>query len=86
MAWSNVKGYVKTNNSTFKINDVRRLLNEGIERVTPEMWSNYVSHTIKEEDKFWQIDYISDEMLDEHTIQHVLTITGLTTSDSEDSD
>lgn len=86
MAWSNVKGYVKTNNSTFKINDVRRLLNEGIERVTPEMWSNYVSHTIKEEDKFWQIDYISDEMLDEHTTQHVLTITGLTTSDSEDSD
>jgi len=85
MSWSNVKGYVKTNISTFKINDVRRLLNEGIERVTLEMWSNYVSHDIKEEDKFWHIDYISDEMLDEHTTQHVLTITGLTTSDSEDS-
>lgn len=56
MPWSNVKEYVKTNNSTLKINDVRRLLNEGIERVTPEMWSNYVSHAIKEEDKFWQID------------------------------
>jgi len=56
--------------------------------VTPEMWSNFVSHTIKEEDKFWQLDFISDEMLEETLAStlHVLTITGETTSDSENSD
>ncbi|XP_060855619.1 uncharacterized protein LOC132933335 [Metopolophium dirhodum] len=84
LAWSVVKGHVKANNTTFKINDVRQLLNDGIQKVTPEMWSNFVSHTIKEEDKLWQIDYISDEMLDEEPTSHVLTITGLTTSDSSD--
>lgn len=84
LAWSVVKQHVKANNTTFKINDVRQLLNDGIQKVTPEMWSNFVSHTIKEEDKLWQIDYISDEMLDEEPTSHVLTITGLT-SDSENS-
>ncbi|XP_060868764.1 uncharacterized protein LOC132943720 [Metopolophium dirhodum] len=86
LAWSVVKRYVKANNTTFKINDVGQLLNDGIQKVTPEMWSNFVSHTIKEEDKCWQVDYISDEMLDEEPTSHVLTITGLMTSDSENSD
>jgi len=76
---------VKENNTTFKINDVGQLLNHGVQKVTPKMWSNFISHTIKEEDKCWQVDYISDEMLDEEPTSHVLTITGLTTSDSENS-
>lgn len=37
LAWLVVKGHMKTNNTTFKINDDRRLLNDGIQRVTPEM-------------------------------------------------
>jgi len=84
LAWSVVKGHVKTNNTTFKLNDVRQLLIDGIQRVTPEMWSNFISHTIKEEDKFWQIDFISDDILEEDESQHVLTITGQTTSDDSD--
>ncbi|XP_050058746.1 uncharacterized protein LOC126554247 [Aphis gossypii] len=84
LAWSVVKGHVKTNNTTFKLNDVRQLLIDGIQRVTPEMWSNFISHTIKEEDKFWQIDFISDDILEENESQHVLTITGQTTSDDSD--
>ncbi|XP_026819046.1 uncharacterized protein LOC113557684 [Rhopalosiphum maidis] len=88
LAWSVVKGHVKKNNTTYKLNDVRQLFNDGIKKVTPEMWSNFVSHTIKEEDKFWQLDFISDEMLEETqaSTSHVLTITGETTSDSENSD
>ncbi|XP_022174497.1 uncharacterized protein LOC111036684 [Myzus persicae] len=88
LAWLVVKGHVKKNNTTYKLNDVRQLLNDGIKKVTPEMWSNFVSHTIKEEDQFWQLDFISDEMLEETQAltSHVLTITGETTSDSENSD
>ncbi|XP_060854986.1 uncharacterized protein C21orf140 homolog [Metopolophium dirhodum] len=52
LAWASVKNYVKMNNSTFKMNDVKKLLEEGVERVTPDMWKNYVDHIIKVEEKF----------------------------------
>lgn len=58
LAWASVKNYVKMNNSTFKMNDVKKLLEEEVERVTPDMWKNYVDHIIKVEEKFWQVDYI----------------------------
>lgn len=48
------------------------------------MWSNFVKHTIAEENNMWDIDYISDEMLEESaSTTHVLTITGEITSDSD---
>jgi len=52
--------------------------------VTPEMWSNFISHIIKEEDKFWEIDFITDDMLEENESRHVLTITGQTSSEDID--
>ena len=55
-----------------------------MERVTPEMWKQYISHVIKEEDKLYQIDFICEELMEsESTASHVLTITG-GTSDSEE--
>jgi len=53
-----VKGYVKSNNTTFKIDNVRALLIAGIERVTDENWKNFIRHVITEEDKIWQVDTI----------------------------
>ncbi|XP_051171071.1 uncharacterized protein LOC127287955 [Leptopilina boulardi] len=44
MAWSVVKGHVKTNNTTFKLPDVLKLFHEGIQRVTPQLWSNFINH------------------------------------------
>jgi len=46
------------NITTSKITDVQRLLNEGIERVTPNMWNDFINHVIKEEDRVWDIDFI----------------------------
>jgi len=54
LVWSVVKNHVKKNN----------LLNDGVQRVTPDMWADFVSQTIKEEDKLYNIEYISDELLD----------------------
>lgn len=68
----------KKNNTTFKLNDVQQLLNKGVQSITSDMWANFVSHTIKEEDKFYEIDFICDEMLDEAS--HTMTITGETSS------
>ncbi|XP_060871648.1 uncharacterized protein LOC132945867 [Metopolophium dirhodum] len=81
LAWSSVKNYVRMNNTTYKLQDVRKLLEEGVERVTPDMWKNFVAHVIKEEDTFWQIDVLSDQLLDEEQGSHVITITGDTSSD-----
>lgn len=83
LAWSVVKNHVKANNTTFKIDDVRKLLIDGVELVTPDMWANFVSHTIKEEDKLCSVDNNSDELLDQEP-SHVLEITGDTSSDFSD--
>jgi len=85
LAWSSVKHYVRTHNNTFKIKDVKELLKQGVEHVTPEMWTNFVQHVLKEEDKFRRIDLISDDILEEEPEgeQHVLTIGTGDTSGSD---
>jgi len=86
LAWASVKNYVRMNNRTFKLNDVKKLLEEGVERVTPDMWKNFVGHIIKVEEKFWQVDFISNELLDAEVTSHVLTITGDTSDSFSGSD
>jgi len=85
LAWASVKNYVRMNNRTFEMNDVKKLLEEGVERVTPDMWKNFIDHVIKVEEKFWQVDFISDELLDAEETSHILTITGDTTDSDSDS-
>ncbi|XP_026822882.1 uncharacterized protein LOC113560942 [Rhopalosiphum maidis] len=63
LAWSSVKNYVKMNNITYKLPDVKKLLLEGIERVDDTMWKNFIEHTKAEEENFYKIDFIVDEML-----------------------
>lgn len=84
LAWASVKHHVKINNSSYKLPDVKTLLLEGVERVTPEMWRSFISHVIKEEAKFYEIDFISEALLEAESTPHVMTITG-NTSDSDDN-
>lgn len=91
LAWSVVKNYVRTYNNTFKLKDVEELLKRGVEHVTPVMWKNFIKHVKKEEDKLWNIDSITDDIMDEELEEeeerHVLTIgTGDTSSEYSDSD
>ncbi|XP_022160668.1 uncharacterized protein LOC111026831 [Myzus persicae] len=58
LAWSSVKRYIKMNNSTFKLPDVKKLVIEGINECGPEKWKNFVSHVIDEEKRFWDIDFV----------------------------
>lgn len=64
LAWAMIKGYVKSNNTTFKTDDVRALLNASIERVTDENCKNCIRHVMTEEDKVWQVDTIMDDFID----------------------
>lgn len=84
LAWPVIKQHVKTNNTTFKSQDVHKLLHDGIERCTPEMWKDFIQHTIKEEYTFWEIDFVVEEVM-ENMGSIVMTITD-NTSTSTDSD
>lgn len=88
LAWASVKSYGRTHNNTFKLQDVFELLKKGVEYVTPEMWTNFVRHIKEEEDKFWNIEHLTDEVLDEepNEVRHILTIeTGETSFSDSDS-
>ena len=57
LIWSQVKGYVAQNNTTFKLVDVRKLLEEACIQVTPEKWANCVRHVAEvEEPRCWDLD------------------------------
>ncbi|XP_022173581.1 uncharacterized protein LOC111036015 [Myzus persicae] len=89
LAWSSVKSYVRTHNNTFKIKDVLELLKKGVEHVTAEMWTNFVGHVVKEEEKFLNIEHITDEVFDELPEaegRHIMTITGDTSCSESDFD
>lgn len=80
MVWAQVKGYVKSRNTTFKVKDVEELTKESIVNVTSEQWKNYCEHVIKEEAKMWELEGIMDEVVD-----RVIIELG-DESDSEDSE
>lgn len=39
--------------------------NGAIEHLTLEMWTRFVGHMIRKEDKFWNIENLRNELLDE---------------------
>lgn len=80
MIWSQVKGYVARNNHTFKMNEVSKLLQEGVVSVTAVNWKNCVNHVIQEEKEMWEMDNITDVLVDEIVINP-----SETTDDSSDN-
>lgn len=76
MIWAQVKGEVARKNSTFKLADVSKLLEQAIGNVTAETWKKCIGHVEKEEDRMWEIDR-QTEMVVEPLI---ITLNG---SDSE---
>lgn len=73
LAWSVVKDHVKSNNKTFKLPDMIKSLIEGTEKVDARTWKNLISHIIKEEKMFWNMDSVVDELMTE-TQTAVMTI------------
>lgn len=64
LALLTVKNHVKTYNNTWKLSDVQKLIEEGIQLLTPDIWSNFTSYSIEEENKLYDIDFAVDEVLD----------------------
>ncbi|XP_077498610.1 uncharacterized protein LOC144109685 [Amblyomma americanum] len=65
LVWSDVKGFVASQNKTFKLQDVEPLVWQGLTQVTVEKWKNYVQHIISEEDVLRKLDHIIDDVVDQ---------------------
>lgn len=68
LVWADVKGYVARNNTTFKIADVKKLLEDGFSKIDVTKWKNCVDHIIKEENKLNGLDYAMDKTVDSFII------------------
>ncbi|XP_072386551.1 uncharacterized protein [Diabrotica undecimpunctata] len=64
LVWAQIKSEVSRKNTTFKIHDVKQLFLEAVNNVKPENWEKAVNHTIKEEEKMWKLDNITDKMIE----------------------
>ena len=57
LIWAQVKTEVAKKNTTFKLKDVKELMANALNNVTPENWKKAISHTIKVEDAFRKTDF-----------------------------
>ncbi|KAH0809286.1 hypothetical protein GEV33_013504 [Tenebrio molitor] len=62
--WALVKNHVATYNTTFKLDDVRKLAEAKFEAVTVQQWQNICSHVEKIEVEYMKREYIVDEVED----------------------
>lgn len=60
--WSQVKGHVADNNTTYKMDDVKELFKQGLAKVTTENWTNYDRHVQRIEDDMWEKEETIDKI------------------------
>ncbi|CAI6360103.1 unnamed protein product [Macrosiphum euphorbiae] len=73
LAWAAVKRYVRDNNKTFKLPDIKKLLEEGVNKIDGDMWKNFIRHVKKEEEKAWELDNVVDDVMTAENQPCVLT-------------
>ena len=52
-----MKSEVARKNTTFKIADVKCLMNNALQGVTRLNWLKAINHVLKVEDAFWKVDF-----------------------------
>ena len=66
LAWSQVKRFIKENNTLFTLSAVKELTYNGFEQVGPAQWKKLIDHVQREfEDKYWTDDGLQEERVDE---------------------
>jgi transposase len=80
---SQIKGHVARNNRRFTLGEVRRLMEEAMQEVTPQKWKACVQHVIeKEEVKMWNLDCLTEETV-ERLVIDVNNSSGVSDSDED---
>lgn len=83
MVWAQIKYFVKNRNVSGELGMgiLKELIQEAIASVTPSDWEKYCKHVIDIENKYWESDYMMEE------VEPLIIPLGAEESDSEnDSD
>ncbi|XP_050500824.1 uncharacterized protein LOC126880805 [Diabrotica virgifera virgifera] len=78
LIWAKIKNEVAQKNTTYKLKDVKLLLDQAIQNITASNWQSCITHTQKEEDKMWDVDTRVDVL-----IEPIIITPGEDSSDSE---
>lgn len=82
LIWAQVKGEIASKNTTFKINDVRSLLEEALNNVTITNWENSVRHS----EKLQEDDFIKEGVRDDVVQPFLINLRDSDSSYSESED
>ncbi|XP_055932005.1 uncharacterized protein LOC129962281 [Argiope bruennichi] len=80
MIWSQIKGHVARENKTFKLNDVKELVIQAIQKVTIDNWKKCINHVTTKEKEMWEIDGLVEEVCEN---QNLIISMNSDSSDSE---
>ncbi|XP_072022707.1 uncharacterized protein [Amphiura filiformis] len=86
LIWGQVKGDVATKNSTFKMVDVKKHLENALANVTPENWAKAEQHVIKLEEEMYNNEVRIDTTLPEDQLNSFRFQIEVDDSSSEESD
>ena len=60
LVWAQVKHFVAKKNTTFRMSDVKKLVEEGLESITPEKWKKCCDHVIELENYYAKSERITE--------------------------
>lgn len=81
LIWTQIKNKVASKNTTFKLNDAKNFLCESIKNVIATDLKNCIHHVIKEENKMWGLDGLTDTLM----IPLIVSVGNYEDSNSSDS-
>ncbi|KAG0444385.1 hypothetical protein HPB47_013854, partial [Ixodes persulcatus] len=64
-----VEGYVASQNTTFKLADMKAMAAATLQQVTAENWSSYVQHAVRVEERMGADDGLADITMDRFNIE-----------------
>ena len=85
LIWVQIKFEVGQKNVTFKISDIKNIVDKAIKNFTEQKWMKAEQHVKKVEEEFWKVDF-GQEDVDARRFIIPLTETDDENSDSDDDD
>ncbi|KAJ4437060.1 hypothetical protein ANN_17195 [Periplaneta americana] len=84
LAWSSVKNYVRSHNTTgdMSLKRLQELVQEGLKSITKEDWTGYCKHVSDIENYYWEKEAIMEDVIDEF----IINVGDADTSDDDSSD
>lgn len=69
LAWASVKSYVAKHNRDYNLRGVEKLVPDGFEHTTTDMWRRFCRHVVDVENEFFEKDGLVEDVVEEMLIQ-----------------